>query len=69
MNSMVELLASSSFIMIALQIIILVIQIAKMEMKINFDHLFGSPQELNSTFETPSLELDHSYQNSLNQSF
>ena len=55
--------------MIALQIIILVIQIAKMEMKINFDHLFGSPQELNSTFETPSLELDHSYQNSLNQSF
>jgi hypothetical protein len=40
-----------------------------MEMKINFDQLFGSGQELNSTFETPSSELDRSYQTSLNHSF
>jgi hypothetical protein len=40
-----------------------------MEMKINFDQLFGPGHELNTTHETPSSDLEHSFQASLNHSF
>ena len=39
-----------------------------MEIKINFDQLFSSPNELNTTQETPSQQQEPSF-NSLNNSF
>lgn len=42
-----------------------------MEMKINFDQLFSAPNngtDLNTTIESPSIELSHEIASSLNNS-